>query len=183
MVEKDRLRVEILSENTGELYSSRRLNNVDVLKLSIPNDPIFKKKQFLIDGARCSTMNFRLNGALSHICHEYLHLDTLLLHKRDELGCFKRLQLKDFESVLNRKEKPTRKYLKGLIDHGALIRPDKRRRLYVNPRFKIRGGYISFEEFDMLLKHDPLIKDCLGKYQFTQFNNWRIAKSKRTSLE
>ena len=41
MVEKDRLRVEILSENTGELYSSRRLNNVNEMKLSIPNDPIF----------------------------------------------------------------------------------------------------------------------------------------------
>ena len=72
MVEKDRLRSEILSENTGEVYSSRRLNIVNRSQLSIPSDPIFGKKQFLIEGARCSTMNFRLNGALSHICHDYL---------------------------------------------------------------------------------------------------------------
>ena len=180
MVEKDRLRVDILSENTGELYSSRRLNNVNELKLSIPNDPIFKKKQFLIDGARCSTMNFRLNGALSHLCHAYLHFDTLLLHKKDALGRFERLQMKDFESVLNREEQSTRKYLKGLIDHQALIRPDKRRRFYVNPRFKIRGGYISFEEFDMLFKQDPLIKGCLGNYQIDQYKTWRTTKSIRT---
>ena len=73
--------------------------------------------------------------------------------------------------------------MKGLIDHGALIKPGKRRRFYVNPRFKIIGGYISSEEFDMLLKHEPLIKNCLDEDQFKQFNNWRIAKSKRTSLE
>ena len=117
MVKNDRLRVEILSENTGELYSSRRLNNVNVLKLSIPNDPIFKKKQFLIDGSRCSTMNFRLNGALSHLCHDYLHYDTLLLHKKDELGRSKRLHMKDFMSVLNLEEKATRRYLNELIEH------------------------------------------------------------------
>ena len=180
MVEKDRLRVEILSENTGELYSSRRLNNVNELKLSIPNDPIFKKKQFLIDGARCSTINFRLNGALSHICHEYLHLDTLLLHKRDELGCFKRLQLKDFESVLKLKGKATRDYLKELIDNQALIRPDKRFRYFVNPRFVIRGGFVSFEEFDMLFEQDPLIKGCLQNYQLNHYKIWRRTKSRRT---
>ena len=180
MVEKDRLRVEILSENTGELYSSRRLNNVDVLKLSIPNDPIFKKKQFLIGGARCSTMNFRLNGALSHICHAYLHLDTFLLHKKDELGEYKRLQLKDFMSVLKLGDKATGKRLKELIDHQALIRPDKRFRYFVNPRFMIRGGYISFEEFDMLFEQDPLIKGCLQSYQLNHYKIWRRTKSRRT---
>ena len=180
MVEKDRLRVEILSENTGELYSSRRLNNVNELKLSIPNDPIFKKKQFLIDGARCSTMNFRLNGALSHICHAYLHLDTFLLHKKDELGEYKRLQLKDFMSVLKLGDKATGKRLKELIDHQALIRPDKRFRYFVNPRFMIRGGYISFEEFDMLFEQDPLIKGCLQSYQLNHYKIWRRTKSRRT---
>ena len=103
---------------------------------------------------------------------------VVLLHKKDALGRAERLQMKDFESVLNREAKTTRKYLKGLIDHGALIKPDKRRRFYVDPRFKIRGGYISPEEFDMLLKHDPLIKDCIDEYQFAQFNDWRILKSK-----
>ena len=180
MVKNDRLRVEILSENTGELYSSRRLNNVDVLKLSIPNDPIFKKKQFLIDRARCSTMNFRLNGALSHLCHAYLHLDTLLLHKKDELGHYKRLQLKDFMSVLKLEEKATREHMKKLIDHQALIRPDKRFRYFVNPRFVIRGGYISFEEFDMLFEQDPLIKGCLQSYQLNHYKIWRRTKSRRT---
>ena len=180
MVEKDRLRVEILSENTGELYSSRRLNNVNELKLSIPNDPIFKKKQFLIDGARCSTMNFRLNGALSHICHAYQHLDTFLLHKKDELGEYKRLQLKDFMSVLKLGDKATGKRLKELIDHQALIRPDKRFRYFVNPRFMIRGGYISFEEFDMLFEQDPLIKGCLQSYQLNHYKIWRRTKSRRT---
>ena len=180
MVEKDRLRVEILSENTGEVYSSRRLNNVNELKLSIPNDLIFKKKQFLIDGARCSTMNFRLNGALSHLCHAYLHLDTLLLHKKDELGEYKRLQLKDFMSVLKLGDKATGKRLKELIDHQALIRPDKRFRYFVNPRFVIRGGYISFEEFDMLFEQDPLIKGCLESYQLNHYKIWRRTKSRRT---
>ena len=180
MVKNDRLRVEILSENTGELYSSRRLNNVNELKLSIPNDPIFKKKQFLIDGASCSTLNFKLNGALSHLCHHYLHYDTLLLHKKDELGHYKRLQLKDFESVLKLKGKATRDYLKELIDHQALIRPDKRFRYFVNPRFVIRGGYISFEEFDMLFEQDPLIKGCLQSYQLNHYKIWRRTKSLRT---
>ena len=180
MVEKDRLRSEILSENTGEVYSSRRLNNLNVLKLSIPNDPIFKKKQFLIDGSRCSTMNFRLNGALSHLCHHYLHYDTLLLHKKDELGEYKRLQLKDFMSVLNLEEKATRRYLNELIEHQALIRPDKRFRYFVNPRFVIRGGYISFEEFDMLFEQDPLIKGCLQNYQLNHYKIWRRTKSRRT---
>ena len=180
MVEKDRLRVEILSEDTGVLYSSRFINNVNVLKLNIPNDPIFKKKQFLIDGARCSTMNFRLNGALSHICHAYLHLDTFLLHKKDELGEYKRLQLKDFMSVLKLGDKATGKRLKELIDHQALIRPDKRFRYFVNPRFMIRGGYISFEEFDMLFEQDPLIKGCLQSYQLNHYKIWRRTKSRRT---
>ena len=180
MVEKDRLRAEILSENTGEVYSSRRLNIVNRSQLSIPNDPIFKKKQFLIDGARCSTMDFRLNGALSHICHAYLHLDTFLLHKKDELGEYKRLQLKDFMSVLELGDKATGKRLKELIDHQALIRPDKRFRYFVNPRFIIRGGYISFEEFDMLFEQDPLIKGCLQSYQLNHYKIWRRTKSRRT---
>ena len=47
-------------------------------------------------------MNLRLNGALSHLCHHYLHYDTLLLHKKDELGRFERLQMKHYKSVLNR---------------------------------------------------------------------------------
>ena len=180
MVENDRLRLELLNESIGEVISSRALNNVNVLKLTIPVDPIFKRNQFLIDGASCSTLSFEFNGALSTLCHAYLHFDTLLLHKKDELGRFERLQMKDFESVLNREEQSTREYLKGLIYHQALIRPDKRRRFYVNPRFKIRGGYISFEEFDMLYKQDPLIKGCLESDQLNQYKTWRTTKSIRT---
>ena len=180
MVENDRLRLEVISESSGEVYSSRRINNVNRLQLSIPIERRFGKNRFVIDGARCSTMNFKLSGALSHLCHAYLHFDTLLLHKKDELNCYKRLESKDFESVLNREEQSTRKYLKGLIDHQALIRPDKRLRFYVNPRFKIRGGYISFEEFDMLYKLDPLIKGCLESDQLNQYKTWRTTKSIRT---
>ena len=180
MVENDRLWLETVKESTGEVLKSKKLNNVNVLKLTIPINPIFKNKQFLIDGASCSTLDFKLNGALSHLCHAYLHFDTLLLHKKDALGRFERLQMKDFESVLNREEQSTRKYLKGLIDHQALIRPDKRLRFYVNPRFKIRGGYISFEEFDMLYKLDPLIKGCLESDQLNQYKTWRTTKSIRT---
>jgi hypothetical protein len=180
MVENDRLLLEVVVATTGEVLSSRGINNVNVLKLTIPKNPIFKNKQFLIDGASCSTLDFKLNGALSHLCHAYLHFDTLLLHKKDELGRFERLQMKDFESVLNREEQSTREYLKGLIYHQALIRPDKRRRFYVNPRFKIRGGYISFEEFDMLYKQDPLIKGCLESDQLNQYKTWRTTKSIRT---
>ena len=181
MVEKDRLRSEILSENTGEVYSSRRLNIVNRSQLSIPSDPIFGKKQFLIEGARCSTMNFRLNGALSHLCHDYLHYDTLLLHKKDELGRSKRLHMKDFMSVLNLEEKATRRYLNELIEHQALIRPDNRYRYFVNPSFMIRrGGYISFEEFDMLFEQDTLIKGCLESYQLNHYKIWRRTKLRRT---
>ena len=180
MVENDRLRLEVISESSGEVYSSRRINNVNRLQLSIPIERRFGKNRFVIDGASCSTMNFKLSGALSHLCHAYLHFDTLLLHKKDELGHYKRLQLKDFESVLKLKGKATRDYLKELIDHQALIRPDKRRRFYVNPRFKIRGGYISFEEFDMLFKQDPLIKGCLESDQLNQYKTWRTTKSIRT---
>ena len=180
MVENDRLLLEVIVATTGEVLSSRGINNVNVLKLTIPKNPIFKNKQFLIDGASCSTLDFKLNGALSHLCHAYLHFDTLLLHKKDALGRFERLQMKDFESVLNREEQSTRKYLKGLIDHQALIRPDKSHRFYVNPRFKIRGGYISFEEFDMLYKQDPLIKGCLESDQLNQYKTWRTTKSIRT---
>ena len=179
MVENDRLRLEVISESSGDVLSSRSVNIANQLKLTIPIDPIFKKNQFLIDGASCSTLDFKLNGALSHLCYAYLHFDTLLLHKKDALGRFERLQMKDFESVLNREEQSTRKYLKGLIDHQALIRPDKRLRFYVNPRFKIRGGYISCEEFEMLFKQDPLIKGCLGDYQLDLYKNWRAIKSTR----
>ena len=28
----------------------------------------------------------------------------------------------------------------------------------------------------MLLKHDPLIKNCLGEDQSIQFNNWKAEK-------
>ena len=180
MVENDRLRLELLIVSTGEVISSRGLNNVNVLKLTIPVDPIFKRNQFLIDGASCSTLSFELNGALSHLCHAYLHFDTLLLHKKDELGHYKRLQLKDFESVLKLKGKATRDYLKELIDYQALIRPDNRFRYFVNPRFVIRGGYISFEEFDMLFEQDPLIKGCLQSYQLNHYKIWRRTKSRRT---
>jgi len=180
MVEKDRLRVEILSEDTGVLYSSRFINNVNVLKLNIPNDPIFKKKQFLIDAARCSTMDFRLNGVLSHLCHAYLHFDTLLLHKKDELGRYKRLHMKDFMSVLNLGEKATRRYLNKLIEHQALIRPDNKFRYFVNSRFVIRGGFVNFEEFDMLLEQDPLIKGCLESHQLNQYKIWKRTKLIRT---
>jgi hypothetical protein len=45
-----------------------------------------------MDGASCSTLDFKLNGALSHLCHAYLHFDTLLLHKKDALGRFERLK-------------------------------------------------------------------------------------------
>ena len=181
MVENDRLRLEVISESSGEVYSSRRINNVNRLQLSIPIERRFGKNRFVIDGASCSTMNFKLSGALSHLCHAYLHFDTLLLHKKDELNRYKRLELKDFELVLNLQEKATRRYLNELIDHQALIRPDNAYRYFVSPRFMIRrGGEISFEEFDMLFKQDPLIKGCLGNYQIDQYKTWRTTKWIRT---
>jgi len=81
MVENERLRYELVSESTGEVYSSRRLNNINRLELSIPNEPMFGRNRFIINGARCSTLNYKNSGALSHLCHAYLHFDTLLLHK------------------------------------------------------------------------------------------------------
>jgi hypothetical protein len=181
MVENDRLRLEVISESSGEVYSSRRINNVNRLQLSIPIERRFGKNRFVIDGASCSTMNFKLSGALSHLCHAYLHFDTLLLHKKDELNRYKRLELKDFESVLNLQEKATRRYLNELIDHQALIRPDNAYRYFVSPRFMIRrGGEISFEEFDMLFKQDPLIKGCLESDQLNQYKTWRTTKWIRT---
>ncbi len=61
--------------------------------------------------------------------------------------------------------------------YRVLIKPRKAYRFYVNPRFKIRGGYISYEEFDMLLKHDTLIKDCLDDFYLSQCINWKTTKS------
>ena len=177
MVENERLRLEVVSEITGDVLSSRSVNIANQLKLTIPIDPIFKKNQFLIDGAKCSTMPFDLNGALSHLCHAYLHFDTLLLHKKDELNHYKRLEVKDFMLVLNLGPKATRRYLKELIDYQALIRPNNEFRYFVSPRFLIRrGGYISFEEIDMLLKHDLLIKDCLNHSQLIQYKSWKRLK-------
>lgn len=173
MAENDRLRHEVVSESTGEVYSSRSVNILNQLKLIIPVDPIFKNKQFLIDGASCSTLNYKVSGALSHLCHHYLHFDTLLLYKKDELGRFTRLKSIDFETVLELKDKATREHINELVNHRVLIKPSKAYRFYVNPRFKIRGGYISYEEFDMLLKHDPLIKDCLDDFYLSQYINWK----------
>ena len=177
MVENERLRHELVSESTGEVYSSRRINNVNKVQLSIPVERQFGKNRFLIEGAGCLTMNFKLAGALAHLCHAYLHFDTLLLHKKDELNHYKRLEVKDFMLVLNLKPKATRKYLKELIDYQALIRPNNEFRYFVSPRFLIRrGGYISFEEIDMLLKHDLLIKDCLNHSQLIQYKSWKRLK-------
>ena len=174
MVENDRLRHEVVSEITGVVYSSRNVNIANQLKLIIPVDPIFKNKQFLIDGASCSTLNYKLSGALSHLCHHYLHFDTLLLYKKDELGRYKRLKSIDFETILELKDKATREHINELVNHRVLIKPSKAYRFYVNPRFKIRGGYISYEEFDMLLKHDLLIKYCLDDFYLSQYKNWKI---------
>ena len=46
MVENDRLLLEVVVATTGEVLSSRGINNVNVLKLTIPKNPIFKNKQF-----------------------------------------------------------------------------------------------------------------------------------------
>ena len=176
MVKNDRLRLELLNESTGEVLRSRALNNENVLKLTIPVDPIFKRNQFLIDGANCSTLDFDLNGALSNICHNYLHFDTLLLHKKDMYGNVRRLNQGDFIDVLDRGKSATKRYISRLVKKEALIKPSYKYLFFVSPRFKIRGGYISVEEFDMLLKHDPLIKNCLGEDQSIQFNNWKAEK-------
>ena len=173
MAENERLRHEVVSESTGEVYSSKSVNISNQLKLIIPVNSIFMKNQFLIDGASCSTLNYKVSGALSHLCHHYLHFDTLLLYKKDELGRFTRLKSIDFETVLELKDKATREHINELVNHRVLIKPSKAYRFYVNPRFKIRGGYISYEEFDMLLKHDPLIKDCLDDFYLSQYNNWK----------
>ena len=174
MVENDRLMHQVVSETTGELLNSKSVNILNQLKLIIPVDPIFKNKQFLIDGASCSTLNYKLSGALSHLCHHYLHFDTLLLYKKDELGRYKRVKSIDFETILELKDKATREHINELVSHRVLIKPSKAYRFYVNPRFKIRGGYISYEEFDMLLKHDPLIKYCLDDFYLSQYKNWKI---------
>lgn len=178
MVENERLRYELVSESTGELYNSRRLNNINRLELSIPNEPMFGRNRFIINGARCSTLNYKNSGALSHLCHAYLYFDTLLLHKKDGSNQYKRLKLEDFMSVFRLQEKATRKQIKELIKCKALIRPDKARLYFVNPRFIIRrGGDISFEEIDMLLKHDLLIKDCLDYSQLIQYKSWKRLKN------
>ena len=173
MVENDRLRHQVVSESTGEVYSSRSVNISNQLKLIIPVNSIFKNKQFLIDGASCSTLNYKVSGALSHLCHHYLHFNTTLLHNKDEYGRFTRLKSIDFETILELKDKATREHINELVSHRVLIKPSKAYRFYVNPRFKIRGGYISYEEFDMLLKHDPLIKDCLDDFYLSQYINWK----------
>jgi len=174
MVENDRLWHEVVSESTGEVYSSRNVNIANQLKLTIPINTMFKRNQFLIDGASCSTLNYKLSGALSHLCHHYLHFDTLLLYKKDELGRFSKLKSIDFEFILELKAKAIRGHINELIIHKVLIKPSNAFKFYVNPRFIIRGGYISYSEFDMLLKHDPLILGCLDRNYLIQYKNWKI---------
>tara|TARA_B110000014_G_C19870015_1_gene450452 strand:+ start:83 stop:622 length:540 start_codon:yes stop_codon:yes gene_type:complete len=177
MVENDPYRIGLVNQRTGVVNDLGKVAIGKVIRLKIPNELIFKNKHFLIDGARCSTLNYKVSGALSHLCHHYLHFDTTLLHKKDEFGSFKRLKSIDFESILELKEKATREHINELVSHKVLIKPSKAYRFYVNPRFKIRGGYISYEEFDMLLKHDLFIKDCLDHSQLIQYKSWKRLKN------
>ena len=101
MAINDPLELFIADKTTGAFKTLGNANVPKVLKLTIPVDPIFKRNQFLIDGANCSTLDFDLNGALSNICHNYLHFDTLLLHKKDMYGNMRRLNQGDFIDVLD----------------------------------------------------------------------------------
>ena len=143
--------------------------------LYIPKVLKLKASQFLIMGSQCGSLDFRHCGALFKICKSFLHFNTLLLHKKDNKGNLNRLKLQDFESVLDRKGKAAGNLISGLVNAGALMKPDKRYRYYVSPKYIIRGGHIDCEEFHMLSKIDPTIIECLDDIGVKGYNNWKNA--------
>ena len=139
---------------------------------------------FVMMGRKCVDLEYEQCGALFKICHSFLHIshDTLQLHKRTEMGQFIRVGLKDFENVLNRKDKAAGRIISNLVEVGALIRPSASYRFYANPRFAIKGGWISCEEFHMLSMIDPKIRNCLDDQQRKGYINWKNAKKEMGGL-
>ena len=176
---EDLVFLEGVNAKTGSVTTFGKLNIVDVLHLKIPKDAVYKKNQFLISGASCNDLNINQLGALLRICHTFLHFDTLLLHKKDRLGNMVRIKKNDLMDVLGLKIKTTGKIVNELVRLGALIKPNTKYRFFVNPKFIIRGGYISCEEFNMLSRVNNDLKDCLDDIQRKNFINWKIlAKQK-----
>ena len=139
---------------------------------------------FVMMGGKCVDLEHEQSGALFKICNSFLHIshDTLQLHKRNEIDQFKRVRLEDFENVLNRKDKAAGRMISSLVEAGALIRPNKSYKFYVNPRFAIKGGYLDCEEFHMLSMIDPKIRNCLDDQQRKGYINWKNAKKEMGTL-
>ena len=139
---------------------------------------------FVMMGGKCVDLEHEQSGALFKICNSFLHIshDTLQLHKRNEIDQFKRVRLEDFENVLNRKDKAAGRMIASLVEAGALIRPSSSYRFYANPRFVIKGGWISCEEFHMLSMIDPEIMKCLDEYNENGYKNWKLAMKEMGSL-
>ena len=66
--------------------------------------------------------------------------------------------------------------MSGLVNAGALIKPDNRYRYFANPRFIIKGGFVDCKEFHMLSMIDPKIRECLDDHQRKGYSNWKNAK-------
>ena len=139
---------------------------------------------FIMMGNECSLLRVEQCGALFKICDSFLHLrtNTLLLHKRNEIDQFKRIGLEDFEKILSRKNKAAGRMISSLVKSKALIRPSKSYRFYVNPRFIIKGGWISCKEFHMLSMIDPKIRKCLDKFSEVGYKNWKLAMKEMGDL-
>ena len=156
---------------SGNIYAAEKLK-------------LIHKGLFTMMSDECSLLAFEQCGALFKICNSFLHLrtNTLLLHKRNEIDQFKRLSLEDFENILSRKDKAAGRMISSLVESKALIRPNKSYRFYVNPRFIIKGGWISCKEFHMLSMFDPKIRKCLDEFGEVGYKNWKLAMKEMGSL-
>ena len=154
----------VATQVSGNIYAAEKLK-------------LIHKGLFTMMSDECSLLEFEQCGALFKICNSFLHLrfNTFLVHKRNEIDQFKRVRLEDFKNILSRKDKAAGRMISSLVEAEALIRPNKSYEFYVNPRFIIRGGWISCEEFHMLSMIDPKIRECLDKFNKAGYNNWKLA--------
>ena len=162
-VKNDSLKREIINTSTGEIFESIAITLPDKIMLEM-------SKPFLLTGEACLDLDFRLCGVLSIICHHFLHFDTMLLYKSKESpGLF----IEDISNVLNVSQSTAKRYLKELKSKNAIICPDNSRKMYVNPRFILMGGYFDYEEIKLLIYYDSDIKKCIVPYHKHYYNIWK----------
>lgn len=164
--------MEIIGRDSGIVYDSKYIPPVTELKLKIPRSS--SPEKYICIGNMINTLPIHLTGALVRICNLYLHFETTLLYREGAAKEMKRLKSEDFALAIQKSKGTTRRYLKELQDHKALLRIDKHKRYFVNPRFVLRGFKINPEEFHKLLEVDEHIYECLAdKIEIRKFQQYR----------